>query len=158
MVEFGCGYGTFTIPAASHIEGRLFALDIEPEMIAVTCQKATQAGLRNVVARVRDFVSEGTGLPDGVAGYAVLFNILHIECPVALLREAFRVLKPGGIAGIIHWRNDVDTPRGPSRDIRPTPEQCRAWGEQAGFEFVHEVPLCCCSWHWGLALRRPEHP
>ena len=29
VVEFGCGYGTFTIPAAQLIEGKLIALDIE---------------------------------------------------------------------------------------------------------------------------------
>ena len=38
-VEFGCGYGTFTIPAAQHITGRVFALDIEPALVAETIQK-----------------------------------------------------------------------------------------------------------------------
>ena len=28
VVEFGCGYGTFTIPAASKIKGNVFAIDI----------------------------------------------------------------------------------------------------------------------------------
>ena len=27
-VEFGCGYGTFTIPAAKIIQGTIYALDI----------------------------------------------------------------------------------------------------------------------------------
>lgn len=157
MVEFGCGYGTFTIPAAGRITGKLFAFDIEAEMVAATCQKVTQLGLSSVVARVRDFVVNGTGLADGMVDYAMLFNILHIENPIGLLREAFRVLAPGGSVGMIHWRNDIDTPRGPSQEIRPSPNQCRAWGEQAGLEFVREVPLCCCSWHWGMVMRRPEH-
>lgn len=25
----------------------------------------------------------------------------------------------------------------------------------AGFEFVGSEALCCCSWHWGLVMRRP---
>jgi SAM-dependent methyltransferase len=155
VVEFGCGYGTFTVPAAELIGGRIYALDIEPAMVAETDAKAVAAGLSNIVAEVRDFVATGTGRPDGSAGYAMLFNILHLEDPVGLLREAHRVLAPGGLAGIIHWRTDVPTPRGPSPDIRPQAADCRAWGEAAGLEYVRDELLCCCSWHWGLVLRRP---
>ncbi len=155
VVEFGCGYGTFTLPAARAVTGRVFALDIEPELVAATASKAREAGLANVTGVVRDFLVDGCGLPDGVAGYAMLFNILHVEDPVALLREARRVLAPGGTAGVIHWRTDVETPRGPPLPIRPTAGQCRAWGEVAGLELVRAESLCCCSWHWGLVLRRP---
>lgn len=155
VIEFGCGYGTFTIPTARFATGRVIARDIEPDMVAATVRKADAAGLSNVVGIVCDFIVEGCGLPDEQAGRAMLFNILHIENPLGLLREAYRVLVPGGEVGIIHWRNDVPTPRGPSISIRPTAEQCRIWGEQAGFEFVRNEPLSCCSWHWGLVMRRP---
>ena len=155
VVEFGCGYGTFTIPAGKLISGEIIALDIEPRMVECTLRKAEAAGLPNVLGVTRDFVADGCGIPDGQAGYAMLFNILHIENPVELLREALRALAPGGKAGIVHWRSDIETPRGPSRSIRPTMEQCRAWGEQAGLEFVRYESLCCCSWHWGLVMRRP---
>jgi len=155
VVEFGCGYGTFTVAAAGAVEGRVLALDIEPDLVALTTDKAREVGLTNVTARVRDFVADGTGLPDGCAGYAMLFNILHLEDPVALLREARRVLAPGGLVAAIHWRTDIATPRGPSMPIRPSAEQCRAWGHEAGLEFVRYESLCCCSWHWGLVMRTP---
>jgi len=154
VVEFGCGYGTFTLAAAERIDGQVLALDIEPELVELTNRKAESAGLPNVSATVRDFVGEGSGLADCTAGYAMLFNILHLENPVELLREAHRVLAPGGKVGIIHWRNDIETPRGPSMPIRPSAEQCRQWGETAGLEFVRNESLCCCSWHWGLVMRR----
>lgn len=154
VVEFGCGYGTFTIPAAETTKGRVWALDIEPEMVAATARRAAVANVANVVAMVRDFVADGCGVPDGQAGYVMLFNILHIQDPVGLLRDACRALAPGGKVGIIHWRSDIETPRGPSMHIRPTAEQCRAWGETAGLEFVRFERLTCCSWHWGLVMRR----
>src|SRR6187401_2457735 len=69
VVEFGCGYGTFTIPAAQAVSGRVTALDIEREMIAVTREKARTARLTNVYAVVRDFAAEGSGLPECRAGY-----------------------------------------------------------------------------------------
>jgi SAM-dependent methyltransferase len=153
VAEFGCGYGTFTVPAAQLVTGRVFALDIDPRMVETTDRNARLAGLTNVEARVRDFVVDRTGLADGAVGYAMLFNILHVEDPVGLLREARRVLAPGGLAGIIHWRRDIPTPRGPSLDIRPTAAQCRAWAEEAGLEFERVEELCCCSWHWGLVMR-----
>ena len=64
MVEFGCGYGTFTIPAARLVGGQVFALDIELGMVQITTQKAKEAGLTNVVAEARDFVESGCGRPD----------------------------------------------------------------------------------------------
>lgn len=155
VVEFGCGYGTFTIAAAERTAGRAIAVDTDAIMVAETTRKALRAGLSNVVGLVRDFSAYGTGLPDAQAGRAMLFNILHIENPVGLLREAYRVLASGGEAAIIHWRTDIETPRGPSLQIRPTTEQSRAWGEEAGFELVRYETLCCCSWHWGLLMRRP---
>ncbi len=36
ILDFGCGYGTFTIPAARVIRGTVRALDIEPEMVEAT--------------------------------------------------------------------------------------------------------------------------
>jgi SAM-dependent methyltransferase len=154
VVEFGCGYGLFTVPAAKLISGTLYALDIDPRMVEATAARASEAGLTNVVTQEKDFAEAGCGRPDAIAGYAMLFNILHVEEPVALLREAYRALEPGGRIGIIHWKRDPATPRGPSMAIRPTRQQCRHWAEEAGFRFVRAEDLCCCSWHWGIVLER----
>jgi 2-polyprenyl-3-methyl-5-hydroxy-6-metoxy-1,4-benzoquinol methylase len=61
VVEFGCGYGTFTIPAARQVSGNVVALDIEPAMIAATAEKAAEEQLTNIDARLQDFVATGTG-------------------------------------------------------------------------------------------------
>lgn len=37
LVEFGCGYGTFTLAAAGIASGTVHALDIEPEMVEGKC-------------------------------------------------------------------------------------------------------------------------
>ncbi len=155
VVEFGCGYGTFTIAAAGLTSGTVHALDIEPEMLKATAARAESLKLTNIRTVRRDFVGGGTGLPDESVGYAMLFNILHAEDPVGLLREAYRVLQPGGRVGVIHWVYDAATPRGPDLSIRPRPEQCQAWVQKAGFKLV--IPIMALPpYHYGMVGRRPQ--
>jgi len=156
VAEFGCGYGTFTIPAARMVSGTVYAIDIEPEMIETTRSKAETASLPNVEVLLRDFVAEGTGLAEGSVDYVMMFNILHAECPDLLLREAYRVLRQGGRLGIMHWKYDPTTPRGPSLEIRPRPEQCRAWAEQAGFGLLPPGIVDLSPYHYGMVLHRIE--
>jgi SAM-dependent methyltransferase len=154
VVEFGCGYGTFTIPAAQRCAGVVHALDIEPEMVALTMRKAWAAGLVNVHAEVRDFVSQGVALAGAAADYCMVFNILHTEQPVHLLREARRVLKPGGLLGVMHWNYDPATPRGPSLAIRPRPDQCRQWAIDAGFQPTSDL-IDLPPHHYGFVFEQP---
>lgn len=155
LVEFGCGYGTFTMPAALHTYGVVTALDIDPVMVDRVQQKIEAQGLSNVHPEVRDFVADGSGLADGTQDHALIFNLLHLEQPVALLQEAHRVLHDRGMLFVIHWRSDIPTPRGPSLAIRPRLEQCQTWLEEAGFQNIEPVNLQpCCPYHFGLIARR----
>ncbi len=154
VAEFGCGYGTFTVVAAKIIKGRIYALDLEPEMIRLTVEEAKKQGLTNVVTMQRDFMAAGSGLKDASVDYVMLFNILHLENPVALLSEARRILIKNGKLGIIHWNYDSATPRGPSMDIRPKPEDCIKWAESIGFS--EPVRYDLKPYHYGIVLIKKE--
>ena len=154
VLEFGCGYGTFTIAAARVIRGTVYALDIDPEMLAATKAQTDAAHLQNVVLRERDFATEGSGLPDGSVDYVMLFNILHAEERMALLQEAQRVLSREGNLAVIHWNHDPRTPRGPSLSIRPRPEECRSWVEQSGFSVVPPGLIDLAPYHYGFVFTR----
>ena len=155
VIEFGCGYGSFTVPAAQRTAGLVTALDIEPEMVDCVRQKAVTFDLPNIQAELRDFVAHGTGVAACSQTHAMIFNLLHLEQPVSLLREAYRTLQDGGVLSVIHWRSDIPTPRGPSLAIRPTPEQCREWMTEAGFHTIESIDLqSCCPFHFGLLARR----
>jgi SAM-dependent methyltransferase len=153
VLEFGCGYGTFTLPAARRISGKVTTLDLDPAMLEATQNRAEEAGLDNIECHLRDFVADGSGMAEGSVDYAMLFNILHMDDPVNLLREARRNLGQGGLLGIIHWNYDEETPRGPPLDIRPTPEQCRKWASEAGFSPVAEI-IDLPPYHYGLLIKR----
>lgn len=152
IAEFGCGYGTFTIPVAKIISGKIYALDIEPEMIRLTGEEAKKHKLGNVETILRDFMAEGSGLEDGSMDYAMLFNILHLENPKDLLKEAGRILKEGGNMGAIHWNYDPTTPRGPSMEIRPKPQDIIEWSESVGFKFISRHDLK--PYHYGLVFKK----
>lgn len=155
VVEFGSGYGTFTLPVARAITGTVFALDIEADLIARLRRKAAAQGITNIHAIERDFVAAGSGLEPATQQHAMIYNLLHLEEPVALLTEAHRVLRPGGRLSVIHWRSDIPTPRGPALDIRPTPTQCKAWIEAAGFVHIQTVDVTeCCRYHFGIVASR----
>ena len=155
VLEFGCGYGTFTLPAAKRTDGIVTALDIDPAMTARVSERAAQEGAANIRAELRDFVAKGAGVSSGSQAHAMIYNLLHLEQPVALLREAHRALKPGGVVSVMHWRSDIPTPRGPALSIRPRPEQCEAWLRDAGFSAAERVDLrSCCPYHFGLIATR----
>jgi len=155
VIELGCGYGTFTVPAANRTAGVVHALDIDHSMVARTLQRAEEQGLTNIRGVLRDFVEHGTGLPDSSVQYVMLFNLLHAECPEVLLREAWRVLAPGGRLGIMHWNYDPNTPRGPSMSIRPRPEQSRDWAVAAGFQLLPPGIVALPPYHYGMAMQKP---
>jgi SAM-dependent methyltransferase len=147
VAELGCGYGTFTIPIARTIPGVLHTFDVDPAMLARTRDRA--AGL-NVVCSERDVVADGFGV---AADAVLLFNILHCEQPARLLRQAAAALNPGGEVLVIHWRYG-ETPRGPSLEIRPRPEQIVAWAREAGLAPC-EAAIDLPPWHYGLRFTIP---
>jgi SAM-dependent methyltransferase len=154
VAELGCGFGTFSIPVAQRIQGKLLAFDIESAMLVRTAERAQAAGLNNIVCRHRDVMAEGFGLPAGSVDAALLFNILHCESPETLLRQAAHAVRAGGHVVVIHWRYDSRTPRGPDLAIRPKPEQIVAWAHTNRNLRAVGGPINLPPWHYGLRLVR----
>ena len=153
LVEIGCGYGTFTIPSARLITEKLYAFDIENEMLDILKKKLRNEHIENVILEQRDILTQTTGLEDNSIDYVMLFNILHYESPAEFLNEAYRILKPKGRVGIIHWRSDIDTPRGPHLTIRPKPDHIIQWIDEHKFSLLKE-PVVLEPYHFGLILSK----
>lgn len=150
LAELGCGYGTFTIPLAQRTSAVVHTFDIDPVMIETTRRRAAENSLSKIRTDLRDVFATGFGLQDGSCGACLLFNILHGEAPVEMLKEASRVVRPGGTVAVIHWRSDIVTPRGPSADIRPQPEQIQKWAVSAGNLAAESPPFLLPPWHFGV--------
>ena len=153
LVEVGCGYGTFTIPVSKQISGSLYAFDIESEMIEIVHEKLFKSKTDNVILVLRDILTQTTGLADSTIDYVMLFNILHHDTPNDFINESYRILKPGGKIGIIHWRRDIQTPRGPDLSIRPKPEHIMDLIDDGRFNVIIE-PLIIEPFHYGLLISK----
>lgn len=154
VVDLGSGYGTFSIPVAQIVSGTVHAFDIEQDMIDKLESKAAQLQIKNIELHLLDFIANGSGLEDNSIDYVMLFNIMHHSAPNQLLDETNRILKQGAKAGIIHWRSDIPTPRGPELNIRPTAYQCKQWAVNSGFEVTNEFLLE--PFHFGIIIQKPK--
>jgi len=155
VADLGAGYGTFALAAARIASGTVHAVELSPELAGGIAARARLEGLTNVRPVARDLEEEGSGVAESSVGFAMLFNMLHCECPEVLLAEAHRILRPGGLLAIMHWVSDRPTPRGPSLDIRPRPEQCVDWATGVGF-VQHGETVDLPPYHFGLTLVRPS--
>lgn len=153
VVEFGCGYGTFSLPVARRIGGVLRTFDIDGSMVARTRARASREGVSNLTCDLRDVFEQGFGVPAGSQDACLLFNILHCERPERLLREAHQVLRPAGRLFVVHWRYDPATPRGPSLDIRPRAEQCVEWAAAVDLQPCPPGVIELPPFHFGIVFQ-----
>jgi ubiquinone/menaquinone biosynthesis C-methylase UbiE len=155
LLDIGCGYGTFLFPISKIVSGKVIGLDIDQQMIESCNNKINQQGIKNVKLVLGDIssieVQKQLSMYLGEIDYACLFNILHCEEPVKLLSHVREVLSGKGRIGVSHWIKE-NTPRGPSMEIRPTPEEIIKWAEEAGFKLHIQVSLP--PYHFGLVFEK----
>lgn len=157
LLDIGCGYGTFLVPAAHIVKEVVIGIDIEHAMIAVCKDKIREQGSKNINLICGDISTEQTlkALEQykGEIDYITLFNILHCEQPMNLLIASYNLLSDNGKIGVIHWTFE-STPRGPSMEIRPTPERIIGWAAESGFTLYKYVELP--PYHFGLVFTKTK--
>ena len=101
----GSGYYTMLLSSAVGPRGRVYATDIQPEMLALIKKRIEEKGVSNVeLVRGR---ATASGLPDGVIDLALMVDVYHeLAQPQAFLQSLKRALAPGGQLVLIEFRKE----------------------------------------------------
>ncbi len=104
-VGAGSGYYTMLLRAAVGLRGRVYATDIQPEMLALIRRKIETRRLSNVEL-VLGTPTESR-LPDGAIDLALMVDVYHeLAQPQVFLQSLKRALKPDGRLVLIEFRKE----------------------------------------------------
>ncbi len=94
VADLGAGDGTFSMLLAKHAR-RVIAVDSSPKMLEFGLDQAQKNGVHNIEFRLGDM--EQVSIDDGIVDVVFLSQSLHhAQHPERALREAARILRPGG--------------------------------------------------------------
>jgi SAM-dependent methyltransferase len=137
VADIGAGSGWFTVRLARRVgpNGRVYAQDVQPEMLAAITRRVQREGLANV----RPVLGRGSDphLPAGVAldGVLVVGVVHEIEDRVTLFHNLGTALKPGGRLGVVDFRPGDSGP-GPDAADRVAAEVIEGEATRAGLRLL----------------------
>ena len=110
ILDFGCGVGNYTIPAATVAgeRGKVYAVDKNKESLDEMMQRAEKIGLKNIE---RIDVSEEikVSLQNESVDVVLLYDVIHlVDNRNGLLTEIYRVSKPNALISVYpkhHWEH-----------------------------------------------------
>jgi ubiquinone/menaquinone biosynthesis C-methylase UbiE len=143
FLDLGCGPGDYLLAAAELIgpKGKLYGVDAWEEGVDKLRKKILRKGFNNVEVLLSD-VTKSVPLPDNSVDICLMGTVLHDFSrdggEQGTLRETARVLKPGGIFGIVEFKK-IEGPPGPPIHIRLSREEVESMIKSFGFTPTRSV-------------------
>lgn len=101
----GSGYHTRRMAKAVGPEGKVMAVDIQPEMLKILSDKMTAEGSRNVVPILGKI--DDPNLPDASVDLVLMVDVYHeFSHPYEMMEGISRSLKPGGRVAFVEYRGE----------------------------------------------------
>ncbi|SIS93184.1 class I SAM-dependent methyltransferase [Alicyclobacillus vulcanalis] len=148
-VDIGAGPGYFALPLARLAQGKVYAVDLSPEMLDMLRQRAADEG---VSVEAVQGSADRLPLEDHAVDRALMAFVLH-EVPdrEQAVREVYRVLRPGGRFLLLEW-DKRPMEMGPPVEERLSVEACEAMLTSSGFRVLHRIYPN--DVHYGLVAER----
>lgn len=154
VADFGSGSGAYVLAMASIVGpgGRVYAVDVQKDLLRRTKRTADEAGLHNVDIVWGDAEKQsGTHIADHSVDAVLLSNILfQVQHKEAIFSEARRIVKSGGTIIVIDWSESFGGMGPRSVDVY-TKESAKALGVATGCALVRE--FSAGAHHYGLIFR-----
>lgn len=138
IADLGAGTGYFAVRfAAAAPQGKVYAVDIEPNMVAWLAQRAQKDGLANLEAVQAE--ADDPRLP-GPVDVVFMCNVFHhLGDAKAYFEAVAGKLEPGGRVVIVDFRKDnPDDAPGPPPQMRMEPKQIIEIMQAAGYRLSRE--------------------
>lgn len=125
FLDAGCGDGFISFAASSIVgeEGKVYAIDVYSESIAVVKAEIKEKGVNNIEAAVVD-LTEKIPLGDDSIDLCVMANVMHgfveNEEVEQVMAELSRVIKSDGIFAVVEFKKEEGIP-GPPMDVKVAP-------------------------------------
>lgn len=107
VCDMGCGNGFYTLPIAKQVgaEGKVYGVDIQPEMLTLLEQRFKQEGLTNIEPILGTLIDPK--LPEHSVDAILLVDVYHeFSHPVHMLRAMRKSLKPEGRLILVEFRKE----------------------------------------------------
>lgn len=154
IADFGAGSGHYTLQFAAllHDTGRVYAIDVQSDLLRRIQSEAHRRALKNIEIVTGDVERpHGTKLADRTVDLVLMSNVLfQLEDPAGALKEAWRILKPGGKLAIIDWSASFSG-MGPTKQHVMPKEKALELATRGGFKVLNEFQAG--DHHYGLLLR-----
>jgi len=135
VADVGSATGYFAVRLARAVpQGRVYGVDIEPDMARYLAERARREGLGNLTPI--HAAPDDARLPEPVDLVLVVNTYHHIGEREAYFRRLLGALTPQGRLVIIDFK--LGQPMGPPERHRLTPEQVRQELQAAGYRFAGE--------------------
>jgi ubiquinone/menaquinone biosynthesis C-methylase UbiE len=135
VADIGSGTGYFAMRIANMVsKGRVYGVDIEPDMVKYLAARAKREKRDNVTAIAG--APDDPRLPEKADLILMVDVFHHIDDRDRYFQKLRASLKPGGRIAIIDFR--LDSPDGPPMAARIAPERVKAEMKGAGYAVVQE--------------------
>lgn len=135
VADIGAGTGYFSVRLANMLpQGKVYAVDIEPDMVKYLAERAKREKRDNMIAVAA--APDDPRLP-GKADLALMVDVYHhVDDRERYFRNLRGALKPGGRVAIIDFR--MNAREGPPRAARVPPKRVIAEMKSAGYALAGE--------------------